>query len=143
MTFLEALYGSQYREISQRGKDGAKGRLNGNIFLTAMIILLVLVITGIALKTYHSFHLNLNGVVQDTFGSYRDSGKNAGKLLVIPLFAICYFIISGTVGSKSSYEKITERFNLLPEDLQKKANKKVLVPFFILLGLLIIIVMFK
>ena len=29
MTFLEALYGSQYREISERGKDGAKGRFNG------------------------------------------------------------------------------------------------------------------
>ena len=41
MTFLEALYGSQYSEIEKMGKDGNKGRLNGNLFLSAFVIMLL------------------------------------------------------------------------------------------------------
>lgn len=50
MTFLQALYGSQYQEIKQRGGDGNKGRINGNVFLSAFIVLIIIVILQLFLK---------------------------------------------------------------------------------------------
>lgn len=43
MTFLEALYGSQYQEIHQRGGDGSKARFNGNLLLAVMVLLGILI----------------------------------------------------------------------------------------------------
>ena len=42
MTLLEAIYGSQYQEISQRGGDGSKGRFNGNLLISVIFLLLLL-----------------------------------------------------------------------------------------------------
>ena len=39
MRFVEAVYGSPSEEIRQRGGDPAKGRLNGNLFLSAFVFL--------------------------------------------------------------------------------------------------------
>jgi hypothetical protein len=133
MSFFEALYGSQYWEISQQGKDGNKGRLNANLFLSAFVILIILdaclvffLIPGI----YDSATRMLTNI----FGY--GNGKNAGKLLAIPLMGGIYFVASRTVGSEANFKMYVERFLKLPEEEQKKANKKLLTPFLILLGIL-------
>ena len=41
MPFLEILYGSQFEEIKNMGKDGNKGRLNANIFLSVMLMMVL------------------------------------------------------------------------------------------------------
>ncbi len=136
MTFLEALYGSQYYEITQKGKDGAKGRFNGNIFLSVFVTLILITVISIVITASSMPGNKITLRLQDIFG--RDAGKIAGQLLAIPLVAICYFIISKTVGSENNYNRIIERFNQLPYEEKKKANRKVLIPFFILLGIIIV-----
>jgi hypothetical protein len=42
MTYLQAIYGSQNKEIAANGKEGNKGRLNGNILLSVIIFLILL-----------------------------------------------------------------------------------------------------
>ncbi len=138
MTFLQALYGSQYQEITQRGGDGSKGRINGNMFLSAFIVLLIIVLTAsfavISSAASVSF---LNNLLND----YNIvSGKLTGKLLAIPLYIAVYFIVSKTIGTKENYNRFIEKFSQLPEDIRKKANAKILIPFFILLALLIVLI---
>lgn len=41
MSIFEALYGCQYWEIHQQGKDGNKGSFNANLFLSAFIMLIL------------------------------------------------------------------------------------------------------
>lgn len=138
MTFLQALYGSQYQEITQRGGDGNKGRINGNMFLSAFIVLLIIVLTAsfavISSAASVSF---LNNLLND---HSIVSGKLAGKLLAVPLYIAVYFIVSKTIGTKENYNRILEKFSQLPEDTKKKANVKILIPFFILLALLIVLI---
>jgi len=59
MTFLEALYGSQYYEIHQKGRDGNKGRLNGNLFLSTLIILFILALLMVCTSFVPGFNESL------------------------------------------------------------------------------------
>lgn len=131
MTFLEALYGSQYDEISKRGKDGAAGRLNGNLFLSAFVIICLFLLIAIPAVFSADFTEGMNRLFHKLFGY--SSGKTIGKLLAIPLMGLIYFVISKTVGSIANYERLTKIFDELPEAEKQKANKKVLIPFFVVL----------
>lgn len=137
MTFLQALYGSQYQEITQRGGDGNKGRINGNMFLSAFIVLLIIVLTA-SFAEFSSVSLSFSNNLLNDYSIV--SGKIIGKLLAFPLFLAIYFIVSKTIGTKENYNRIIEKFNQLPEDIRKKANAKILIPFFILLALLIVLI---
>lgn len=139
MTFIQALYGSQYYEISLKGKDGAKGRFNGNIFLSAFVILVVLTITAIAVTFSPGIASNFEKAAG--FIANGESGKTTGKLLAIPAMAICYLVIANTIGSVKNYNKIIEEFNLLPAAEKNKANRKVLVPFFTVLAMFFVLLM--
>ena len=140
MTFFEALYGSQYWEISQQGKDGNKGRLNGNLFLSAFIILILL--DGmLVLFLIPGVYDSLTDKLTNIFGY--GNGKNAGKLLAIPLLGGIYYAATKTIGSEVNFKKYVERFLKLPDDEKKKANKKLLTPFLILLGILFLSSMFS
>ncbi len=141
MTFLEALYGSQYYEIQQRGKDGNKGRLNANFFLTALIILAIIAIFLLCLRFVPGFNdsVNDNGSRLLVFAN----GKAMGKLLALPVFGIIYFIIIRTVGSEYNFKRRTESFMQLPDEVKKKANAKLLTPFFILLVIVLVLAMWK
>jgi hypothetical protein len=55
MSFLEALYGSQYYEIHQKGRDGNKGRLNGNLFLSALIVLFIIAVMMVSISFVPGF----------------------------------------------------------------------------------------
>ena len=130
MTFLEALYGSQYYEISQKGRDGNKGRLNGNLFLAALIVLLLIAVLMICISFVPGFNDSVTKSVRSIFGY--SSGKSIGKLLAIPVFSIIYFIILKTVGTESNFKRKVDAFMQYPDEVKKKANAKLLIPFFVL-----------
>ena len=130
MTFLEALYGSQYYEIHQKGRDGNKGRLNGNMFLSALIILFILAVMMISISFVPGFNESLTQNIRSVFGD--SPGRSIGKLLAIPVFGIIYLIIIKTVGSESNFKNKVEAFMQYPDEVKKKANAKLLIPFFIL-----------
>jgi len=137
MTYLEALYGSQYQEITSKGRNGASGRLNGNLFLSAFVIICVFLVFTMLYTVFNSFGQEATRLFHKLFGY--TSGKTVGKALTIPLLAIVYFTIAKTVGSVAHYDKLTKSFMEYPEDERKKANMKILKPFFIALGLLFIL----
>jgi hypothetical protein len=139
MTFLEALYGSQYQEITSKGRDGASGRLNGNLFLSAFVMITLFLMVAIPVVFSDSFEHEANALLHKVFGY--SSGKFIGKLLAIPLIGIIYFIVSKTVGSESNYSKITQAFMKLPDEEKQKANMIALRPFFVVLGLLFALMM--
>jgi len=131
MTFFEALYGSQYYEIQQKGKDGNKGRLNANLFFTALIILCLIAILMASIYFTPGFSENMNSMVRSVFKV--SDGKSIGILLGIPLMAIIYLIVSSTIGNEKRFTQKVEAFMQYPEEIKKKANTKLLTPFFILL----------
>jgi len=131
MTFLEALYGSQYYEIHQRGKDGNKGRMNGNLFLSAFLVLLIIAVFFFCINFVPGFNDSFTKSIRRIFGFA--SGRSIGKLLAIPVFAIIYFIITKTVGSEASFNQKVDGFMQYPDEIKKKANAKLLIPFFVLL----------
>lgn len=141
MTFLEALYGSQYYEIHQRGKDGNKGRLNGNVFLTAFIILFFIAALMVCISFVPGFNDSITKMFKSILGY--STGKSIGNLLAIPLFAIIYFIVIKTVGSEENFKRKTEAFMQYPDEIKKKANAKLLIPFFILLAIVFVLAFAK
>ena len=130
MTFLEALYGSQYYEISQKGRDGNKGRLNGNLFLAAFVVLFMIAVLMISISFVPGFNEALTKTIRSVFGY--STGKSIGKLLAIPVFALIYFVILKTVGTETSFKRKVDAFMQYPDEAKKKANAKLLIPFFIL-----------
>jgi hypothetical protein len=139
MTYFEALYGSQYYEITNKGKDGASGRLNGNLFLSAFVIICILLVIAVLLTISDDFTNEANHLFHKLFGY--SSGKMIGKLLAIPLLGIIYFAIAKTIGSAANYDRITKSFMEYPEEEKQKANMKILKPFFTVLGLLFVLMM--
>jgi len=130
VTFLEALYGSQYYEIHQKGRDGNKGRLNGNLFLSTLIVLFILAVLMITISFIPGFNESLTKKIRSIFGY--SSGRSIGKLLAIPVFGIIYLVIIKTVGSESNFKNKVDAFMQYPDEVKKKANAKLLIPFFIL-----------
>jgi len=133
MTFLENLYGSQYYEIDQKGRDGNKGRLNANLFLSALIILFIFAVIMICISVVPGFNETLTKNLRSIFGN--SSGRTMGKLLAIPLFAFIYLVVSNTTGSKKNFKRNVETFMQGSDELKKKANTKLLIPFFVLLAI--------
>lgn len=137
MTFIEAIYGSQYQEISQRGGDGSKGRFNGNLLISVMLLLLLLTVIFV-LMLIPGVNESMTRSMRSFSGSM--SGKTMGKLLAIPVLFILVALANFTVGTKNNYNRIIERFNSYPEESRKKANKKVLIAFFSIFGFMILTV---
>ena len=129
MTFLEALYGSQYYEIHQKGRDGNKGRLNGNLFLSALILIFILAAVMVCISFLPGFNESMTKSIRSFFGY--STGKSIGKLLAIPAFAIVYFLILKTVGTETNFKSKVNAFMQYPDEVKKKANAKLLIPFFI------------
>ncbi len=138
MTFIEALYGSQYAEIDKNGKDGNKGRLNGNIFLSVFILLCIVLLFIFLTFLSKTFSQAATNAVVANFGNM--SGRSIGKLLAIPLFLVIYFVITKTIGTEANFKAVIAKFLTYPEEIRDKANSKILMPFFIVLGLLILLI---
>ncbi len=141
MTYLEALYGSQYYEIAQKGGKVNAGRLNGNLFLSAFIILCIFVIMILLINFSENFENGINHLFEELFG--HSSGKSIGKLLAIPLLGVIYFVLTKTIGNEANYEKFTQAFLSYSDDEKQKASMKILKPFFIVLVLFFLLSMFS
>ena len=76
------------------------------------------------------FNESLTKGIRSVFGY--SSGRSIGKLLAIPLFAIIYFIVIRTIGNEANFKNKVEAFMQYPDEVKKKANGKILIPFFIL-----------
>lgn len=135
MKFLEALYGSQYYELEKKGKDSSKGRFAGNMFLAAFVIVFLFVVLLALIKYAPGFERSMNRSFRSWFG--RSGGRSAGRLIAIPLLAVIYGIIYFAIGTKKNYLRYTNAFMQQPDEIKNKANRKILVPFFILLGLML------
>lgn len=136
---MQALYGSQYSEIAAAGKDGNKGRVNGNIFLAAFIILIIL-------DVLLAFVISVPGINEHWANKFHSlfgylSGKTIGQILMVPVFALVYFTVTRTVGSEQEFQKHVAAFKQSSEEEKLKANKKILLPFLILVGLLFVMAM--
>lgn len=136
MSYFEALYGRQYYEIHQRGGDTSKGRMNGNVFLAALIVLLLIDILLIGIALDNVFKNELTSRIHSWFGVL--SGRLIGKILAIPVFAVIYFIIVKIVGTETNYNRLVNNFMNYPDEIKKKAMRKTLFPFGILIILLLI-----
>ncbi|WP_316766865.1 hypothetical protein [Pedobacter frigiditerrae] len=136
MTYLEALYGSQYDEIKRNGKDGNKGRLNGNIFLTAFLIMFLT--TAILALCYFVPQIS-NGLGRMLRNIFGNNGKATGKLLAVIFGGLIYFIINKTIGTQENFTHYVDNFLAYPEDTRNKAAKMLLVPFFIVLALMFVL----
>lgn len=141
MTFLEALFGSQYYEIHKQGKDGNKGRLNANLFLAAIIVLAIIALLMICISFVPGFNESLTRSVRSVFGY--SSGKSIGKSLALPVFIIIYLVIKGTVGNQHNFQAKVDTFMQYPDEVKKKANAKLLIPFFVLLGIVLVLAFSK
>jgi hypothetical protein len=141
VTFLEALFGSQYEEIHKQGKDGNKGRLNANLFLAALILLVIIAILMIGVSFVPGFNDSLTGSVQDVFGN--SGGKSIGKLLALPAFMIIYLAINFSIGNQQNFTSKAEAFMQYPDEVRKKANARLIIPFFVLLGFVIVLALLK
>ncbi len=133
MTFLEALYGSQYYEIQQKGRDGNKGRINGNFFLSAIIILVLILIVMTCIRFLPGFTESIDRFASNLFRS--SNGKMTGKLLAIPLYFLINFIVAGTIGNEKNFKKNVDAFMQYPDETKKRANAMLLIPFFIVLAI--------
>ena len=130
MTFLEALYGSQYYEIHQKGRDGNKGRLNGNLLLAALVVLFVFAVVMLCISFEPGFNETLTRTSLNIFGQTKASAIR--KILAIPLTASVYILLSITAGSKENFDRKVDAFMQYPDEIKKNANKKALLPFLIL-----------
>ncbi|HMT73919.1 MAG TPA: hypothetical protein PKA77_07620 [Chitinophagaceae bacterium] len=138
MTFLEAVYGSQYYELQQKGKDGNKARLNGNLVLAAFIILFLFTLLLLLVNFVPGFEKNSWKAIRNIFGS-GFSGRTIGRLVALPLMVVIYLICAFTVGSKKNFDAYAQKFVQYPDEVKKKAPIKMLLPF--LLVLLVFLVM--
>jgi hypothetical protein len=76
------------------------------------------------------FNDSITKSIRNVFGY--SSGRSIGKLLAIPAFAIIYFIVLKTVGTETNFKRKVDAFMQYPDEVKKKANAKLLIPFFIL-----------
>ena len=133
MTFLEALYGSQYQEIKSKNGDTTKARFNANLFLSAFVMLLFFILIVILATIFPNLNLGFTKFIKSIFGY--STGKTIGRLIALPAFFIIYISIKFTLGNKIRFEKTVTTFLLYSEEEKNKANKKILIPFFILIGI--------
>jgi len=141
MSYLQALYGSQYYELSQNGKDGMKGRLNGNLFLSAFVIIALFLFATILFAVAPSLKDSMDNWFHHLAGS--SSGKFVGKLVAAVLLFVVYMVVSRTIGSEESYKRIVDEFNQYPESEKKEANKKIFKPFLIALATLLALMLYS
>ena len=133
---IESIYGMQYEELIQNGRDGNKARLNGNLFLAAYVIVLLFLLFIIC--THISvYNETLDHHLGRVFGVF--NVRMLEKILIIPLFGGIYFLIAFTIGSQSSFQKHVDAYKQYSDMEQRKSFLRVLVPFIIILVLILVL----
>ncbi|MCH2195057.1 hypothetical protein [Kordia sp.] len=137
MNIIDALYGSQYYELKNKGYDVQKGRFYGNLLFTA-IILIYLFVTIIILNFISEDILDdLLKPLRKIVG--RSMGKAMSQIVAIPLILVIYFIVALLFGSKKRYEKSFQKYSEASEEKRKKVSENMIGVFII--GLLLLVVL--
>ncbi len=135
---IESLYGMQYEELIQNGKDGNKARVNGNLFLAAYAIVILFLIAVVCTHISHH-HEATKRVVNNVFGIVSTTEIEIGEILLLPLLLAVYFIISLTIGSQRSFQRHIDAYTHYSDRDQRSAFQRVLLPFMAILGLLLLL----
>lgn len=138
MRFLELIYFSQYYELKKSGRDPQKGRINGTL-LSAVIIILNLASVIMLLFRYAPNTLLINWLDHE-FGDYRGSGKALGQLTGAILIITIGGLLWITAGSKKSYNKIAEKYQQLPDEVQHRTIRQALMIFLISFVLFLLLI---
>jgi len=138
MRFLEIIYFSQYYELKKSGRDPQKGRLNGTLLSATILILNIASIFIILFKV--APYLRIVQWLKDLFTGYEGSGRMLGRLIGAILLIAIGGLLWLTIGSKSSYNKIAEKFMQLSEESQQKTIKQSLFIFLFSFVLFLILV---
>lgn len=133
---IRHIYGMQYEELEQKGRDGNKARFNGNVLVAAylVVILLLVLLLFTLVSTYND---TMTRIVHNMFGYW--SGKSVGKLLAIPLFAFLYITVTLTIGSESSFREYVMEYKKLSPEEKKKSLRIVMTPFMVMLAAMVVI----
>jgi len=135
MNLFDAVICNQYYELVKTGRDGNKALFNGNLLNSACIFLLLLTIFNLTL---------LNGTASKNFFEHLSSvfgarsGKGLGELMAIPFFAIIYFGVKNTIGTRSRFERLAAEFDTLGETDKKAVFRRGSIFVFTCLGLFLI-----
>ncbi|HNF49238.1 MAG TPA: hypothetical protein PLF48_07670 [Chitinophagales bacterium] len=140
MSYLEALYGSQYAELVQNGHSGENGRTNGNLFLTAIIIMSFLCGFGVLMLILSALHFPANEWLNNIAVSTGLTGKKMGIFVALPLLIIIYFILNKSLGNEEQYKKYCAAYMQATNEEKESANKKTLRPLFGLIILFFVII---
>jgi len=135
VNLFDALICNQYYELVKTGRDGSKALFTGNLLNSACILLLLLTLFNLTLLN-DAASKNFFEELGTRFGER--SGKGLGELLAIPLFAIIYFFVKSTVGTKSRFQRLTERFDSMGEQEKKAVFRRGAIFVFTCLGLFLI-----
>jgi hypothetical protein len=136
---IESLYGMQYEELIQNGKDGNKARVNGNLFLAAYAIVILFLITLVGSHISHH-HEATNRIVNHASGIFSSVTEiEIGELLLLPLLVGVYLIISVTIGSERSFQRHIDAYTHYSDRDQRNAFQRVLLPFMVISGLLLLL----
>lgn len=133
---IRHIYGMQYEELEQKGRDGNKARFNGNILVAAYLVV-ILLLTLLLFTLISTYNETMSRAVYSMFGYW--SGKSVGKLLAIPLFAVLYIIVTLTIGSETSFREYVMEYKKLSPEEKKKSLRIVMTPFMIMLVAMVII----
>lgn len=137
MTVIDALYGSQYWELKNKGADVQKGRLYGNLLFAATIMIYLFLIIIIWSFISEDFTKDLTRFLKSIFGY--STGKMIGKMIAIPLIAVIYLIVALFFGSKKRYEKSYQNYVNASQKEKDDAIGKMVAIFAI--GLLLLFIL--
>ncbi|WP_420573688.1 hypothetical protein [Kordia sp.] len=137
MTVIDALYGSQYYDLKNKGYDVRKGRMYGNLLFAATVMIYFFVILIIWSFFSEDFTKDVTRFLKSIFGY--STGKMIGKIIAIPLIAIIYGVIALFFGSKKRYEKSYQKFSNATQEEKDNAIGKMVMIF--AAGLLLLFVL--
>lgn len=137
MNIITALYGSQYSDLKNKSYDVNKGRLYGNMLLTATILIYIFVILIILGFISEDIIDELTKPLRKVFG--RSMGKAASQIVAIPLIVIIYAIVALLFGSKKRYQKSYDVYASATQEEKDNAMGKLIGIFVI--GLLALVIL--
>ena len=113
MNVLQAIFCSQYLELSKKGK-GHAAYTNGLVLCAVAIALNLLTILFVLI----GFNLNPIGNIQKIFGPM--SGRTAGRIIAFGLIAVLFVILRYLLLTKNWFNRTVHNFEQLKDQQKKK-----------------------
>lgn len=140
MTYLEALYGSQYADLKFNNQPIENGRTNGNMFMTALIIMSIICLFGVFMLLVTALKMPVTISMKSISETLGVSNNMLVVYILLPAILIVYFIWSKTLGSEDAYLKYCKGYEASSEVDKLASNKKSLRPLFACIVLFFLII---